>query len=112
MGALSRGYVPDVVFDIGAADGNVVAQNDISNSALDGIFVNFGSGPNLIERNTSNRNGRHGINIGPAGMTVTQNTTWFNAQLGISAIFGAIDGGGNSAKHNGDTDECSPAISC
>ena len=38
--------------------------------------------------------------------TVTRNIATYNAQLGILALAGVIDGGGNKAADNGDPDEC------
>ncbi|ADU49399.1 hypothetical protein [Intrasporangium calvum] len=38
--------------------------------------------------------------------SVTRNIATYNAQLGIRALAGVIDGGGNKAADNGDPDQC------
>jgi hypothetical protein len=64
----------------------------------------------LIERNRTDRNGDDGIDVdvGEFGqpITVRANRAFFNADLGIEADPGTIDGGGNHAKHNGNALQC------
>jgi parallel beta-helix repeat protein len=62
--------------------------------------------------NTANNNAQTGIYIDHAGDVLTGNTANFNGYYGISAPPGTIDGGGNRATGNGDTNctgvSCSP----
>jgi hypothetical protein len=50
--------------------------------------------------------GDDGIDVRAPGTTVTRNTANANHGLGISAVPGVIDGGGNRAAGNGDPAQC------
>lgn len=94
----------------GAVDTHVL-QNTASRNQFDGIIVNVGSVGTLVERNEAHWNGStpgpwDGIDIDAPGTTVTMNRTNFNEQFGISAVEGTIDGGGNTARGNGQADQC------
>jgi hypothetical protein len=60
------------------------------------------------------RNGDDGIDIDGigSGVALTRNHAWFNGDLGIEAVPGVTDGGGNWAKHNGDLAQCVPDDLC
>lgn len=98
----------------GSDFGGIEAQiehNRIADNAGDGIQV--GSDVHgLIAHNRTNSNGDDGIEIRPlpteccTAVTVHANTAFFNVDLGIEAVGGTTDGGGNKAKHNGNTAEC------
>jgi large repetitive protein len=64
----------------------------------------------VLERNTANRSGHDGIQVDAAGTTVTRNTANFNHYLGIEALSGVIDGGGNSAIGNGNPLQCTNVV--
>lgn len=115
-----------------------VAGNVASNNAVVGIARTRSNGPTL--RNVANRNGgigivhddSHGLILGNVtshnsgdGLfifdtipdhgpfhTVTGNTANWNGGFGIATnLVGLIDGGGNRARHNGDSLECK-GIAC
>jgi hypothetical protein len=65
----------------------------------------------VIKRNHVFRTGRHGIFIGNSTTKVTRNEARYNDDLGIKAVKGVIDGGGNRASGNGDRRQC-VNISC
>jgi hypothetical protein len=44
--------------------------------------------------------------------TLTSNRSDRNADLGIEALSGVTDGGGNRAKHNGNPAQCVPSYLC
>jgi parallel beta-helix repeat protein len=52
-----------------------------------------------------------GINTNSVGTTVSRNIANNNGDLGIQAVVGVIDGGQNTAHHNGDPRQC-VAIKC
>jgi parallel beta-helix repeat protein len=90
----------------GTSDRNVISRNVANSRLSDGILVNGDATATLLERNTANENGHDGIEISVAGTTVTGNTANFNHDLGIEAVPGVIDGGGNRARGNGNALQC------
>ena len=50
--------------------------------------------------------GHDGIRGDSAAAVVTRNAAYFNHDLGIQAVPGATDGGGNRARHNGNPAQC------
>jgi hypothetical protein len=88
-------------------DGDEFVNNQVSGSGADGILLtgdNIGS--NLFERNRSDGNGDDGIDLDGPGSTLTRNTANFNADLGIEAVPGVTNGGGNKARGNGNPAQC------
>jgi parallel beta-helix repeat protein len=90
----------------GTSDRNVVSHNLANSKFGDGILVNADASETLLERNTANGNGYDGIEVAAAGTTITGNTANFNHALGIEAVPGVIDGGGNRATGNGNPLQC------
>lgn len=102
---------PDEPDSQGTSDANVISHN-VANSELDdGIFVTPGATAALLERNTADGNGDDGIDVRAPGTRVTANTTNDNRDLGIEAVLGTIDGGGNRARGNGNALQCTN-VSC
>lgn len=92
--------------DVGGR-GDTVDGNRIDRSVHDGIDVDGNTV--LVQNNYSTRNGDDGIGVGREGgnVTIRNNITNFNTDLGIQPIAGtAIDGGGNRASGNGDARQC------
>jgi large repetitive protein len=88
------------------SDRNTVTHN-VVNSRLDsGILVNNNASATLVEHNTANGSHDDGIHVDAGETTVTANTTDHNLDLGIEAVPGAIDGGGNKASGNGNPAQC------
>ena len=56
----------------------------------------------MLLRNLAVHSGDDGIDVRAPGTTVTRNIANDNHNLGISAVPGVIDGGGNQAAGNGD----------
>jgi large repetitive protein len=90
----------------GTSDRNVISHNVANSKFSDGILVNADATATLLERNTANGNGHDGIDVSAAGTTLTRNTANFNHELGIEAVPGVIDGGGNRARGNGNPLQC------
>jgi parallel beta-helix repeat protein len=83
-----------------------VENNRALRNRLGGIGVDEGTAsPNLVEHNVANDNGGDGIDVGEENV-VARNTANRNADLGIDAEVGVIDGGGNRARDNGNPLQC------
>lgn len=92
------------------SDGNVVSHNVANSELSDGILVEGAATATLVERNRASRSGDDGIDVDAAGTTVTRNTANGNRDLGIEAVPGVIDGGGNRASGNGNVLQCTNLI--
>jgi large repetitive protein len=90
----------------GTSDRNVISHNVTNSRFSDGILVNADATATLLKGNTANENGDDGIRVDAAGTTLTRNTANFNQELGIEAVPGVIDGGGNRARGNGNPLQC------
>jgi parallel beta-helix repeat protein len=99
------------------AERNVVTRNDVDGNTHDGIALQGpsheppfppapGATDTLIERNDATGNGDDGIDVRAPSTTIRKNTANDNADLGIEAVPGVTDGGGNRAKGNGNPLQC------
>jgi len=108
--ALSDGKGPAIFVTTlesqGTSDRNVVSGNVANDNLGDGILVDNAATATLLESNTANRNGDDGIDVDAAGTTVTRNSANDDDDLGIEAVPGVIDGGGNRASGNGNALQC------
>jgi len=86
--------------------GNVVARNIVRNAPKAGIAVDPRSRDTVVRRNHVFGSGRDGIIVGNPSTTLTRNEARNNHDLGIEAVEGVIDGGGNRASGNGDPRQC------
>jgi parallel beta-helix repeat protein len=94
--------------------GTIVRANLIQNAGTDGIAVGTdpGSGgptlviDTLLQSNIVTGSGHDGINTASAATTLTRNLALRNRNLGIEAVPGTIDGGGNHAFGNGNPLQC------
>ena len=59
-----------------------------------------------VERNLAADSKFDGIIVENPDTTVTANTANDNGELGIEAVPGVVDGGGNRARGNGDPRQC------
>ena len=100
-----------VEFHVGADDAEV-EDNVIADSGEDGIHIwNASSLRNLFARNDVSASGDDGIDDDMANTiggsnTLTANSAHGNADWGIEALAGTIDGGGNRAWANGQAAQC------
>jgi parallel beta-helix repeat protein len=99
---------------------NSIERNTVSQTDHSGIFVGGGSfetGPsvgtivsgNLVTRAGFNADGsddNDGIHVEDPGTTIANNDANDNADYGIQAVPGVIDGGGNTAVGNGNPLQC------
>jgi hypothetical protein len=90
---------------VGGSD-NVVRKNVVKGSAKDGFLVNPKGKKTVLKRNVARGSGDDGFEVESPTTKLTGNRAVRNADLGIDAVRGVIDGGGNSARHNGDARQC------
>ena len=96
----------------GGSTGTQVTANQAAQNAFTGIFVENLPTSTLVADNRVLGNGGHGIDVRSPATTVARNTAQFNRGLGIFAVAGVVDDGGNKASGNGDPAQCSPNIVC
>jgi parallel beta-helix repeat protein len=85
---------------------NVVRRNLVRDSQADGFAVNRKDGHSLLKRNVAKHSGDDGFDIRSRTAKLTGNRALRNVDLGIQAVRGVNDGGGNIARHNGDPRQC------
>ena len=100
------GILISIFFDNGRAVGNVVRRNHVRDPSASGISVDPVPKRTVISRNHVRGAGQDGINVLSRSTTLTRNRTVRNADLGIRAVKGVIDGGGNRASGNADPRQC------
>ncbi|HEX2468420.1 MAG TPA: right-handed parallel beta-helix repeat-containing protein [Solirubrobacterales bacterium] len=100
------GGIQITTFGRGRAVDNVVRRNQVRGSSASGISVDRAVKRTLISRNHVAGSGRHGISVDSDSTTLTRNRAMRNGDLGIEAVEGVIDGGGNRASGNGDPRQC------
>jgi parallel beta-helix repeat protein len=88
------------------AIGNVIRRNTVRNVRAGGIAIDPKPKRTLIKRNYVVGSGRGGIGVFSPSTTITKNRAVRNDGLGIKAVKGVIDGGGNRASGNGDPRQC------
>jgi parallel beta-helix repeat protein len=89
---------------------NVVRDNVVGDATVDGLSIGT-EGPGtasatLIERNVATDSGDDGFDIRRPAATLIANTATDNFDLGIEAVPGVVDGGGNMASGNGNQLQC------
>jgi parallel beta-helix repeat protein len=101
------GGIQITTYGRGRAVGNVVRRNQVRGSSASGISVDCCKPKNTrISRNRVAGSARDGINVLNPSTKLTKNRTVRNDDLGIEAVEGVIDGGGNRASGNGDPRQC------
>ncbi len=88
---------------VGGVD-NIVRRNVVKRSGGDGFLVNKGT--SVLRRNVAIGANDDGFDIESRSTRLANNRAKHNAALGIEAVRGVIDGGGNLARHNGDRRQC------
>ena len=86
--------------------GNTVRGNLVRDSDLDGVIVEATATDTVVERNVVIDSGDDGIDIDNPRTTLTRNIALHNGDLGIEAVPGITDGGGNKAHANGNRAQC------
>jgi large repetitive protein len=84
--------------------GNVLARNALHDGS--GVTVGEDAVDTLLARNAVTHTIGHGILVENPSTVVRRNVATGNGRLGIDAVAGTIDGGGNRASGNGDARQC------
>jgi hypothetical protein len=90
--------------------GNVVRGNRIHRAGKDGVHVNPGAKHTLLQRNHAFGAKDDGLDANNPTTKLARNEAARNADLGIEAVRGVIDGGGNKASGNGDPRQCTHIV--
>jgi hypothetical protein len=94
------------------AIGNAVLNNHVKDAGRDGIAVHVDPDATgevrdtLVSGNRVQRSGNDGIDVRSPSTTIASNRTVRNDNLGIAAVPGVTDGGGNRAYGNGNPPQC------
>ena len=94
------------VSDGDPATDNSISQNRVTGAPADGILVAAGSTRTTVAQNVASDAGGDGIRIDEPGTYLIENTAIGNAGFGIRAVQGVVDGGGNTARDNGQPAQC------
>jgi parallel beta-helix repeat protein len=100
----------DFVPDTPEAVHNFVRRNVVLNAGVDGILVEATATDTLLEGNFARGAGDDGIDVDSPEATLTRNAANRNRDLGIEAVPGVTDGGGNRANGNGNPAQCTGVI--
>jgi parallel beta-helix repeat protein len=93
--------------DSGASsDENAIERNIVVRSTGDGILVEQGSAQTTLDDNLVVASSDDGIDIDSPATALARNIANHNAELGIDAVAGVVDAGGNRAHGNGDAAQC------
>jgi parallel beta-helix repeat protein len=85
---------------------NVLRRNLVRDSRRDGFVVVKKDTHSLLVGNIAKGAGDDGFDVESRSATLTSNLAVRNADLGIEAVFGVINGGGNKAHGNGNPLQC------
>jgi parallel beta-helix repeat protein len=85
---------------------NTVVRHNLLRANGDGVFVLDTAENTLIEGNLALASQDDGIDVDSPSTTLTGNHALNNSDLGIEAVFGVTDGGGNKAHGNGNPAQC------
>jgi parallel beta-helix repeat protein len=105
------GILITIVTDHRRAVGNVIRRNRVRGARRDGIAIDSVPKRTLITGNRVFGSGGDGIDVESSKTKLSRNHARRNHDLGIEAVPGVIDGGGNKAHANGDPRQCTN-VSC
>ena len=86
--------------------GNTISRNVVRGPAVDGVIVESTAFDTLLDGNIAIGAGDDGIDVDSAATTMIRNLASHNGDLGIEAVSGVTDGGGNHAVANGNPAQC------
>jgi parallel beta-helix repeat protein len=90
---------------------NIVRRNEVRGTGFDGFLVAPKDDHSVLRRNIARGAGDDGFDVESPSTTLTSNLAFRNDDLGIAAVTGVIDGGGNISRGSGDQRQCT-AILC
>jgi hypothetical protein len=94
---------------IGGHD-NLVRRNFVRASGGDAFLVRSEDRHSRLKRNVAVGAGDDGFDVESRSARLTRNDARRNRDLGIEAVRGVHDGGGNVARHNGDLRQCTNIV--
>ena len=94
---------------IGGHD-NLVRRNFVRRSGGDAFLVRREDRHSRLKRNLAVGTRRDGFDVQSRPAKLTRNEARRNRDLGIEAVRGVHDGGGNVARHNGDLRQCTNIV--
>jgi parallel beta-helix repeat protein len=103
IGIRVTAFDPDAT---GPSEDNVVRDNRVKRTGLDGIRIDDTATGSLLELNRASGAADDGIDVKSPATTLARNTADRNGDLGIEAVTGVTDGGGNRARGNGNPLQC------
>jgi parallel beta-helix repeat protein len=86
--------------------GTIIRRNLVRGPAVDGLLVEPTAVETLLEQNIAIGAGDDGIDVDNPATKLTRNLAVRNGDLGIEAVPGITDGGGNHAEANGNPAQC------
>jgi parallel beta-helix repeat protein len=86
--------------------GTVIRSNHIRGAGEDGVTVGGQAERTLLLDNRVRQSRDDGFDVRSRTAKLTENLAVRNGALGIAAVRGVVDGGGNIARHNGDRRQC------
>jgi parallel beta-helix repeat protein len=104
----TEGDAIGVGFDV--VVGNLVRRNRILRAGEDGVHVNHKAKHTLLKGNDAVGAKDDGLDTNNATTKLTRNEARRNGDLGIEAVRGVRDGGGNIARGNGDPRQCTHIV--
>jgi parallel beta-helix repeat protein len=90
--------------------GTVVRRNHILGAGEDGVHVGDKARHTRLQRNIAKGAEDDGLDVNNPKAKLTRNEARRNGDLGIEAVRGVIDGGGNQASGNGDARQCTHVV--
>jgi len=100
----------DAISVIDRAVGNVVRRNHTREAGEDGVHIGAKARDTHLRRNHARHSQDDGIDVKSRSTKLTRNEARCNVDLGIEAVRGVIDGGGNKASGNGDPRQCTHVV--
>jgi parallel beta-helix repeat protein len=94
----------------GGIVGTVVRRNHIRGAGKDGVHVDAKARHTRLKRNRAFGAKDDGLDVNTPKAKLTKNRARRNGDLGIEAVRGVIDGGGNRASGNGDPRQCTNIV--
>ncbi len=95
---------------VAGSTGTILNLNRVSGFGRDGIFVDAGSTNTLLRFNHVSSMLDDGIDVDSASTSLNSNTANENGDLGIEAVAGVTDLGGNLAARNGNPLQCQNVV--
>jgi hypothetical protein len=95
-----------ITVGFGRAIYNVASRNRIHGAGWDGLRVFVKAKHSFLGHNVALGAKDDGLDVNNPKTKLTRNEARRNGDLGIEAVRGVIDGGGNRASGNGDPHQC------